>query len=65
MPSRRHVSDDLLTLTADEIARLRCRFEQFDGRLFDLKIARDAESGKLDRLAEAARGDAESCEFSR
>lgn len=55
MPTRSHASDDLLTLSADEIARLRRRFEDLDGRLFDLKIARDAASGKLDHLMELAR----------
>ena len=38
-------------LSAEELARFRAWFEAFDAARFDDKIARDAERGKLDRLA--------------
>ncbi|MDP2621154.1 MAG: hypothetical protein Q8P46_13455 [Hyphomicrobiales bacterium] len=41
-------------LSADEHARFRAWFEAFDAARFDDKIARDAERGKLDRLADEA-----------
>lgn len=41
-------------LSPDEFARFRRWFEEFDAAQFDAKIERDARSGRLDRLAEAA-----------
>lgn len=41
-------------LSADELARFRAWFEEFDAVQFDRKIERDAAAGKLDRLADAA-----------
>jgi hypothetical protein len=41
-------------LAPEQLARFRAWFEEFDARLFDEKIERDAKSGKLDRLAEEA-----------
>ncbi len=38
-------------LSPDEMAKLRAWFEEFDGRIFDEKIEKDAKSGKLDKLA--------------
>jgi uncharacterized protein YecT (DUF1311 family) len=40
-----------------ELARLRAWFEERDADLFDAKIARDAESGKLDAIAQRALAD--------
>jgi hypothetical protein len=45
------------TLAADDLARFRAWFDAFDAERFDEKIERDAASGKLDRLADAALGD--------
>lgn len=42
------------SLGADELARFRAWFEEFDAARFDSKIERDAESGKLDRFADEA-----------
>lgn len=42
-------------LSTDEIAKLRAWLEDYDARLFDEKIERDAKSGKLDKLADEAR----------
>ncbi len=41
-------------LGAREFDRLRAWFEEFQAVRFDQKIERDAQSGKLDRLADAA-----------
>jgi len=42
------------SLSPNELAEFRAWFEAFDADQFDRKIERDAQSGKLDRLAEAA-----------
>jgi hypothetical protein len=44
-------------LPPDDLARFRAWYEQFDAARFDEKIERDANAGKLDRLAEAALDD--------
>ena len=41
-------------LGASEFDRLRTWFDEYQAARFDEKIARDAEAGKLDRLAEQA-----------
>jgi hypothetical protein len=41
-------------LPADELAKFRAWFEQFDAAVFDAKIDRDAKAGRLDDLAEKA-----------
>jgi hypothetical protein len=42
-------------LTPEQLARFRAWFEDYDARLFDEKIERDAKAGKLDKLAREAR----------
>lgn len=42
------------SLPPAELAQFRAWFESFDAEVFDQKIAADASSGKLDRLAEQA-----------
>ncbi len=44
-------------LSPDELAKLRAWFEEFDARVFDEKIEKDAKSGKLDKLAADALAD--------
>jgi hypothetical protein len=44
-------------LPADQLARFRAWFEEFDASQFDQKIERDAKAGRLDRLAEQALAD--------
>jgi hypothetical protein len=44
-------------LSGRELARLRAWFEEFQAERFDDKIARDADAGMLDRLAEEAIAD--------
>lgn len=41
-------------LTTRELDRFRAWFDAFDSARFDAKIERDAQAGKLDRLADAA-----------
>jgi hypothetical protein len=41
--------------SAEDLAKFRAWFEEFDARLFDAKIERDAKSGKLDKLVADAR----------
>jgi hypothetical protein len=41
-------------LAPRELARFRAWFEAFDASQFDAAIERDAQAGKLDRLAEEA-----------
>jgi hypothetical protein len=41
-------------LTPDQYAEFRAWFEAFEADRFDRKIGRDAQAGKLDRLADAA-----------
>ncbi len=44
-------------LPPEELAAFRAWFEAFDAARFDEKIARDAASGRLDRLADEALAD--------
>lgn len=44
-------------LSADELARFRAWFEDFEADRFDRRIESDAAAGKLDRLAEQAIAD--------
>jgi hypothetical protein len=44
-------------LPPDEYAEFRAWFQAFDADHFDRKIERDAQAGKLDRLADAATDD--------
>jgi hypothetical protein len=41
-------------LPPDQLAEFRAWFEAFDAARFDQKIERDAQTGRLDRLAEQA-----------
>ena len=42
-------------LSAEDLARSREWFEEFDARVFDAKIERDASAGKLDKMIDEAR----------
>ncbi len=44
-------------LAPDQLAKFRDWFDAFDAARFDDKIARDAEAGRLDRLADEALAD--------
>jgi hypothetical protein len=45
------------SLTPEELAKFRAWFDEFQERLFDEKIERDAKAGKLDKLAAKAIAD--------
>jgi hypothetical protein len=45
------------SLPPDELAKFRTWYEAFDAALFDTKIERDAQSGKLDELVGDALAD--------
>jgi hypothetical protein len=51
------IQADIEKLAPAEIAKLRDWLEELDARLFDDKIVRDAESGKLDKLIADAKAD--------
>jgi hypothetical protein len=44
-------------LSPQDFTHLRERFEEFESRLWDEQIERDAKSGKLDKIAEQALND--------
>jgi hypothetical protein len=46
-------------LSPEDLAKFREWFEEFEARLFDAKIERDAKSGKLDTLIAEARANHE------
>jgi hypothetical protein len=47
----------VIELPADQLAKFRAWFEEFEAARFDQKIGRDAKAGKLDRLADEALAD--------
>jgi hypothetical protein len=44
-------------LPAEQLAKFRAWFEEFEAARFDQKIERDAKAGRLDQLAEQALAD--------
>jgi hypothetical protein len=57
MSSVEEIEKAVAELPADELARFRAWFEQFEAARFDERIERDAKAGKLDQLAEKALAD--------
>jgi hypothetical protein len=51
------IEQAIAQLSEADLAKLRAWFEQFDARVFDEKIERDAKAGKLDKLAADAIAD--------
>jgi hypothetical protein len=47
----------LTELPADQLAKFRIWFEEFEAARFDQRIERDATAGRLDKLAEQALAD--------
>ena len=45
------IEQAIAQLSEADLAKLRAWFEEFDARVFDEKIERDAKAAKLDRLA--------------
>jgi len=57
MTSLEDIEKAVAELTADQLARFRAWFEEFEAARFDQKIGQDAEAGRLDQLAEQALAD--------
>jgi hypothetical protein len=55
MTKLEQIQSSIEKLSPEEIAKLRQWLDELDARLFDEKIERDAQSGKLDKLAAQAR----------
>ncbi len=51
------IEQDVAGLSPDELARFRAWFEEFESQVWDEKIARDAASGKLGKMADRALAD--------
>jgi hypothetical protein len=51
------IEKEVAALPPRELVKFRAWFDAFDAELFDKQIARDAEAGKLDRLADRALAD--------
>jgi hypothetical protein len=54
MSTVEEIEQAISKLPPDDLARFRAWFEAFEAARFDEKIERDANSGKLDRLADQA-----------
>ena len=48
------IENAIAKLAPADLAKFRAWFEEFDAARFDAKIERDANAGKLDRLADEA-----------
>ena len=52
--SIQEIEQAILSLAPKELARFRQWFEQFDAQSWDQQLEADAQSGKLDKIAEKA-----------
>jgi hypothetical protein len=57
MATLEEIEKAVTELPADQLARFRAWFEEFEAARFDQKIERDAKDGKLDQLADRAISD--------
>jgi hypothetical protein len=57
MPALEDIEKAVTELPADQLARFRAWFEEFEATRFDQRIERDATAGRLDQLAEQALAD--------
>lgn len=46
------IEQAITELSAEELARFREWFEEFDARVWDMQIENDAKAGKLDKIAD-------------
>jgi len=51
------IEEAVTALPADQLAKFRAWFEEFEAARFDQKIEQDAKAGRLDRLADRALAD--------
>jgi hypothetical protein len=54
MRNIKEIQNAITRLSAEDLARFRNWFDEFDSALFDAKIERDIWNGKLDAIAENA-----------
>jgi hypothetical protein len=54
MTTLEEIEKAVTELPAEQLAKFRAWFEEFEAACFDEKIERDAKAGRLDRLAEQA-----------
>ena len=57
MPAVQELQADVAQLSADELARFRVWFEEFDAKVWDKQFEEDVKLGKLDHLANQAIAD--------
>lgn len=57
--SREEIESAIAKLPASEVAKLAKWFEEFQARVWDRQLERDAEAGRLDALMEQAEKDFE------
>jgi hypothetical protein len=57
MTTLEEIEKAVTELPADQLAKFRAWFEGFEAARFDQRIERDAEAGRLDRLADQALAD--------
>ena len=57
MTSLEDIEKAVTQLPADQLAKFRAWFEEFEAARFDRRIERDAKAGRLDKLAERALAD--------
>ena len=55
MTSIEEIEKAVAELTPEQLAKFRAWFDEFQARMFDEQIERDAKAGKLDRLMSTAR----------
>ena len=54
MPTVKELEKEVASLSREELVRFRAWFDEFDAQTRDRQIEADANSGKLDKLAEQA-----------
>ena len=57
MSTVQEIQSAVVQLSANELARFRAWFEEFDARLWETQFEEDARTGKLDELAHQAIAD--------
>ena len=57
MQAMQELQSAVTQLSAEELARFRAWFDEFDAEVWDGQFEEDAKSGKLDRLANRAIAD--------
>ena len=55
MTTIEEIEKAITQLSPEQLAKLRAWFDEFQARMFDEQIERDAKAGKLDRLMARAR----------